>query len=101
MNNRFRPQGISKQYLMTQRRLTGRSESYNFQSRVEWYPVGWKLNHRTISRQFARLHYLACHAPAPVATKWRPVYNAFTRKHFGSNRASVRFLNANTAHSWL
>jgi hypothetical protein len=29
------------------------------------------------------------------------VYNAFTRKHFGSNRASVRFLNANTAHSWL
>lgn len=101
MNNRFRPQNIGKQYVMKQRRLTGRSESYNFQSRVDWYPVGWKLNHRTISRQFARLHYLACHAPAPIVQKWRPAYNTFYKKHFGSNKASVRFLNANSAHSWL
>ena len=101
MNNRFRPQGISKRYIIKQRRLSGRSESYNFQSRVDWHPVGWKLNHRTIGRQFARLHYLGCHSPAPVVRKWRSVYNTFYKKHFGSNRASVRFLNNHTAHSWL
>ena len=101
MNNRFRPQDISKQYVMKQRRLTGRSESYNFQSRVDWYPVGWKLNHRTISRQFTRLHYLACHAPDPVMLKWRPVYNTFYKKYFGSHHASMRFANKHTAHSWL
>jgi len=101
MNNRFRPLGISKQYLLTQRRLTGRIESYSRQSRIEWYPAGWQLNHRTIGRQFSKLHYLACHAPAPIVAKWRPVYNVFYKKYFGSNRASNRFLNKHTAYSWL
>jgi len=101
MNNMFRPQDVSKKYIMQQRRLTGRSESYNWRTRVEWYPIGWKLNKRVIGRQFARLHYLACHAPEPIVRKWRPAYNTFYKKHFGSHHSSMRFANNHTAHSWL
>jgi hypothetical protein len=100
--NRFRPQDISKRFVIRQRLLTGRSESYNWQSRIEWWPCGYRLNKKTIAKQFTRLHYLACHAPEPVAKKWRSAYNLFEKKHFASGgKASMRFLNTWTAHSWL
>ena len=100
--NKFRPQDISKRYTMKQRRLTGRSESYNWQSRIEWYPVGWGFNKRTIGKQFSKLHYLACHAPAPVTKRWKKAYWEFERKHLANNgKASIRFINKWTCHAWL
>jgi hypothetical protein len=98
--NKFRPQDISKRYIMRQRLLTGRCENYNWQSRVEWYPVGYRLNKKTIARQFGRLHYLACHAPKPVQKRWASAYTTFYKKHFGVT-GSMRYLNTWTAHAWL
>lgn len=100
--NKFRPQNISKRYFIKQRRLLGITDSYNWQTRIEWYPVGWGTSKRVIGRQFGRLHYLACHAPEPVAKKWRKVYNNFQHKYFATKgKASIRYLNKYSAHSWL
>jgi hypothetical protein len=100
--NRFRPQDLGKTYVMKQRLKYGRSDAYNWQTRIEWYPAGYGINKKTISKQFQRLHYLACHAPEPIAKKWNSAYNQFENKHFASRgNASVRFLNTWTAHSWM
>jgi hypothetical protein len=100
--NRFRPQDLSKTFVMKERLKYGRSDSYNWQTRIEWYPAGYKLNKKTITKQFQKLHYLACHAPEPVAKKWKSAYNQFEKKHFAhGGKASMRFLNTWTAHSWL
>jgi hypothetical protein len=104
MNKRFRPQDISKRYTIRLRLKGYGSEwtNYNFQSRVEWYPVGYKLNQRTIVKTFQRLHYLACHAPKPIAKKYKSAYNNFENKYFANRgKASMRYLNTHTAHSWL
>jgi hypothetical protein len=102
MYNRFRPQDISKRYIIRQRRITGVSESYNWQTRIRWYPAGWGFNKQVLGRVFARLHYLACHAPAPVQRQWRPAYNKFCDRYLAQKgRASVRYLNKYTAHAWL
>jgi hypothetical protein len=100
--NKFRPQDLTKTFIMKERLKYGRSDNYNFQTRIEWYPVGYKLNKKTIVKQFGKLHYLACHAPEPVAKKWKSAYNQFEKKYFASSgNASMRFLNTWTAHSWL
>lgn len=100
--NKFRPQDIDTRYIMQQRRMTGRSENYNWQSRVEWFPVGYRVNKKTIAKQFGRLHYLACHAPAPVNKRWQKAYANFMAKHFGAKgKASMRYLNEWSAHAWL
>lgn len=104
MTTRFRPQQISKRSTIRLRLQGFGNEwiNYNFQTRREWYPVGYKVNRRTIVRTFQRLHYLACHAPEPIATKHKSVYNNFCNKHFGNRgKASMRYLNTRTAHSWL
>jgi hypothetical protein len=75
--------------------------SYNWQSRVEWYPSGYKLNKKTIAKQFGKLHYLACHSPEPITKKWRKAYDNFYKKHFGSFKASVQYLNKWSCHNWL
>jgi hypothetical protein len=97
--NRFRPQDISKKYIMRARLLGGRT-NYNWQSRGEWYPVGWKPNHISIGRRFGQLHYLACHSPAPIQQKWQPAYRRFCKQHIPS-RASMRYLETFTYDSWL
>jgi hypothetical protein len=100
--NKFRPQDIGTRYIIKQRLLTGRSENYNWQSRTVWYPAGWKVNKRTIGKQFLRLHYLACHAPKPVQKRWASAYQNFMNRHFSSGgKASMRYLNNHSAHSWL
>jgi hypothetical protein len=104
MNLRFRPQQLSTKSIIRLRRQGYGNEwiNYNFQTRVEWYPAGYKLNRRTISKQFQRLHYLACHAPKPIATKHRSAYNQFCNRHFGNlGTASIRYLNTWTANLWL
>lgn len=100
--NKFRPQESHKIFIMKQRRKYGRTDSYNFQSRVEWYPIGYAINKKTISRQFSKLHNLACHSPKPIAKKWGQVYNQRCKKLFGdANNQSMRFANTWTANSWL
>ena len=100
--NKFRPQDISKSYVMKQRLMTGRSDNFNWQSRVEWYPAGWSKHRQQFARRFARLHYLACHAPKPIQKRWLSAYRAFMVQHFGSEgNASMRYLNTWSAHSWL
>lgn len=100
--NKFRPQDIGKSYVMKQRLKYGRTDNYNWQTRIEWYPVGYSINKRTIAKQFQKLHYLACHAPKPVTMKYKLAYNQFENKYLASKgNASMRFLNTWTAHSWL
>lgn len=100
--NMFRPQGMTKAYVFKQRLKFGRSDNYNWQSRVKWYPAGWGFNKRVLGRIHSRLHYLACHAPAPIRVKYRNVYREFCKKHFGdAGRGSVRYLNKYSCHSWL
>lgn len=96
----FRPLALPDRWRLKKRRL-GDSVNWNFVRRERWYPVGWKFNHQTIARMHARMHYLACHAPEPVQRRWRPIYKNFYVKHFGSLRASVRYINQYSCHSWL
>jgi len=98
----FRPQDISKKYLLRIRRQGCNLENYNWQSSVRWYPIGWSIGQQIIGNQHRRLHYLACHAPAPIKKKWVPVYRRFYQTHFGSRKhASVRYLNNWSCHSWM
>lgn len=100
--NRFRPQKISKRYIIKQRLLTGRSENYNWQTRVRWYPAGWGVNKKLIGNIHSQLHYLACHAPGPIRKKWIKTYNLFYKKHFGdTSKTSIRYLNNWSCHSWM
>jgi hypothetical protein len=100
--NKFRPQDLPKHYIMKQRLKYGRSENYNWQTRIKWYPAGWKVNQISIGNRFGQLHYLACHAPAPVKLKWQKAYNNLCKKLFAQNgRVSMRYQNKYTAHAWL
>jgi hypothetical protein len=100
--NRFRPQNISTKYIMKHRLLSGRSENYNWQTRIEWYPAGWKTNQISIARRFGHLHYLACHSPEPIRKKWSSAYNVFCNRYFANKgNASMRYLNTWTSYSWL
>ena len=99
---KYRPMDVSKKYRIRYRLETGRSESYNWRSRVRWYPAGWMLNKQTLGRVFSRLHYLGCHAPKPIQQKWRIVYNRFEEKYFATKgKASNRFIEKHTAYKWL
>lgn len=76
--------------------------NYNFVNRVKWWPAGWKLNHQVIGGIHSRMHYLACHSPETVQKQWRAKYQTFMNKHFGdAGRASVRYLNKYSCHSWM
>lgn len=100
--NKFRPSSsMTTKSIMRGRRKYGGTDNYNWQSRVEWYPVGFKLNHKTIFKQFGKLHYLACHSPKPITRKWQKGYDNFYKKHFGSYKASMRYLNDWSCHNWL
>jgi len=102
ISNRFRPSSsMTTKYLMLKRRKYGRTDNYNWQSRVEWYPVGFKLNRKTIFKQFGNLHYLACHSPEPIQKKWQAAYNVLHTKHFGTFNGSMRYLNKWSCHAWL
>lgn len=101
--NKFRPSSsMDTRSIMRERRKYGRTDNYNWQSRIEWYPAGFKLNRKTIFNQFGKLHYLACHAPDKTTKKWEKAYNNFHTKHFGAFKgASMRYLNNWSCHNWL
>lgn len=97
----FRPQDIPKKFIMQERMIGGGRVNYNFCNRVKWYPAGWGLNKKVLGKMHSKLHYLACHAPEPVKKKWQQNYKVFYAKHFGSDIASVRFLNNHSCHAWM
>lgn len=100
--NLFRPQDLPKAYIFKQRLAFGRSDNYNWQTRIKWHPAGWGFNKKVIGNMHSRLHYLACHAPKPIQKRWSKTYDNFQAKHFGSKgKASVRYLNTYSCHSWL
>lgn len=100
--NKFRPSSsMDTRNVMKMRLKYGRTDNYNWQSRVEWYPVGYKINHKNIVKQFGKLHYFAHHSPIPLQMKWKKAYNNFFKKHFGSPQMSVSYLNKYSCHKWL
>lgn len=104
MSKLFRPQEHSKVHTIKLRRKGYGNEwiNYNFVNRVKWYPAGWGINKRTIGIIHSRIHYRAWHAPGPIRKRWRAVHRTFMNKHFGSaGKASMRYLNTWSAHSWL
>jgi len=103
MYKKFRPSSsMDTKNIIKQRLRYGYTDNDNWQSRIEWYPVGFKLNRKTIFKQFGKLHYLACHSPGPIQRKWSKAYDNFHTKHFGSFKGvSMRYLNNWSCHNWL
>ena len=104
MNKMFRPMELSKRATIKLRRKGYGNEwiNYNFPTRVKWWPAGWKYNQRVIGGIHSRLHYLACHSPEPIQKAWRAKYAVFMKKHFGeAGKASMRYLNKYSCHSWM
>jgi len=95
---RFRPQAVSKVYTMKLRLRTGSAESYNWQSRARWIREPDANQH--ILRVFGQLHYLACHAPAPVQKKWATTYRRFMNR-LEPKQTSVRYYNTWAFSRWL
>jgi len=104
MNKMFRPMTMHKPATI-KLRLKGYDNAwinYNFPRRAKWFLAGWGINKRTIGSIHSRMHYLACHAPEPIQKQWRTKYAVFMKNHFGDNgRASMRYLNKYSCHSWL
>jgi len=104
MNKMFRPQEKSTRATMRLRRMGYGNEwiNYNFVNRAKWFISGWGINKRTIGSMHSRMHHLACHAPEPIQKQWRTKYAVFMKNHFGDNgRASMRYLNKYSCHSWM
>ena len=97
---RFKPQHVAKKQVL-KARLAGGYTNYNFVSRDQWYPAGWKSNQIVIGKQFAKLHYLTRHGPVKLRTQWNDASNVFEKRHFGGFYASVRYLNNWSCHQWL
>ena len=100
--SKYRPTDVSKKYRIRYRIETGRSESFNWRSRVRWYPAGWQVNRQNLFRAFSKLHYLGCHAPKPIQQNYRKLYNLFTEKYLATKgKTSTRYISNYTAHKWL
>lgn len=99
--NKFRPQEISKSYIMKQRLKYGRTDNYNWQTRSNWVPVGLTTNQISILRRWQQIHHHASHTKCP-AQHWIVANTMFCKKVFGdSGKASMRYLNTWSGHSWL
>ena len=98
---KFRPIDLPPRVAVKHRRIQGQLPHYNWVETNEWYPAHYQVNHRTISRQFYRLHYLACHAPRPVRQRWWHQYRRRSQQLFGTHAMSVHYSNTWSAGSWL
>jgi hypothetical protein len=100
----FEPSSFSKVWLLQQRRQ-GSPYGFggmSFKNRINWRPAGMTKHQIGFARRFSHLHHLACHAPVPIAIKWKPAYNMFMNRHFGDRgKHSTRFANSHTCHKFL
>ena len=100
-SSRFRPQQVNKLSIIRDRRLTGRVENYSWQTRSIWVPAGMPVNRVSIMRRWQQIHHYSRHT-AWALPNWRGANAEFNRKFLGSTgRASDRYLNTYSAHSWL
>ena len=97
---KFRPSEVSKKMTMRNRRM-GDPYTFKFPRRIDFVGTNWAPNQIAICKIHARLHHLACHAPEPVQKQWRTAYNVLTTKLFGTDLATVRYLNTFSCHSWM
>lgn len=98
---RFRPQSLPTRFLVKERLQTGRTNNYNWQSRVTWIPAGLTKNRIGILRRWQQIHHHACHTEKP-RQYWVAANKMFEQRFLASRgKASMRFLNTYTAHSWL
>jgi len=97
----FKPQDLPKKFTMQERRLGGKKINYNFVSRVKWKSFDWNINQIFLVNTHSRLHYLACHSPTKIQQRYKKVYTLFMNNHFGSHKASIRYLNNWSCHSWM
>lgn len=99
--NKFRPQEISKSYIMKQRLKYGRTDNYNWQTRSNWWPASLKKNQISILRRWQQIHHFASHTAKP-AQYWVRANRMFNKQFFGdAGRASMRYLNTWSAHNWM
>jgi hypothetical protein len=99
--NKFRPQEISKSYVMKQRLKYGRTDNFNWQTRSNWVPASFTKNQVSIFRRWQQIHHFASHAPSCLP-HWKVANKMFNEKFFASKgNPSMRFANTYTAHSWL
>ena len=99
--NRFRPQELPKSFIMKQRLKYGRADNYNWQTRVRWLPAYMTKNQVSIFRRWQQIHHFASHTAKP-AQHWRVANRMFCKQFLGSEgKASTRYLNTWSAHSWL
>lgn len=99
--NKFRPQEISKLHIMKQRLKYGRTDNFNFQTRSTWVPARFTKNQVSIFRRWQQIHHFSSHTKCP-AKHWVVANNMFHKQFFGSaGKASMRYLNKWSAHSWL
>jgi len=96
----FRPLESNKHHAIKFYRIYGRVGNIHKRSRITWYPAGWGPNRQVLGGIFGRLHYLACHAPKPVQQRYQRAYRALCQRLF-AERASMRYANKYSAHSWL
>ena len=99
--NKFRPQEVSKVSVMKQRLKYGRTDNYNWQTRTKWVPVGYTKNQISILRRWQQIHHYSSHAHH-CAPHWKVAEKMFNKQFLGSEgKASMRYLNKWSAHSWL
>lgn len=99
--NKFRPQEISTVAIMKQRLKYGRVDNYNWQTRSNWVPASLTKNQISILRRWQQIHHFACHTKCP-AQHWVRANKMFGKKFLGdAGKASMRYLNTWSAHSWL
>ena len=99
--NKFRPQEIHKSFIIKQRLKYGRVDNYNWQTRSTWVPASFTKNQISIFRRWQQIHHFASHTKCP-AGHWKVANDMFMKQFFGSaGKASMRYLNTWSAHSWL
>lgn len=97
--NKFRPQEISKTYIIKQRLKYGRTDNYNWQTRSNWYPANMTKNQISIMRRWLQIHHYASHTERP-AQYWIRANQMFMKAHFPAN-ASNSYSNKYSCHAWL
>jgi len=79
---KFRPIELQGPFKLRYYRNTGKHAAFNFVKYERYYPANYKFNNITLHKIFARLHYLASHAPKNVRKKYIVCYNRFMGLHF-------------------
>lgn len=98
---RFRPQKLPLRFIVRERLQTGRVNNYNWQFRTTWVRSGLTKNRIGILRRWQQIHHYSSHA-YNILPHWNIAEIMFNKNFLAEGgKASTRFLNNHTAHSWL